>query len=49
MSKLVLCGHLHTEKPYRLHRLPSGALYVRADSSQVSKAYAVIEDSRVSV
>ena len=41
--RLVLCGHLHTGKPYTVYRLPGGTLYVRVDSSQASRAYAIID------
>ncbi len=40
--KLVLCGHLHIEKPYTIYRYEYGTLYVRIDSSQRHRAYAIL-------
>ncbi len=43
MPRIVFCGHLHIEKPYTIHRLDFGALYVRIDSSQRHRCYAVLD------
>ena len=37
--KLVMCGHLHIEKPYTIYKYEHGTLYVRIDSSQKHRAY----------
>ncbi len=41
--KLVFCGHIHTWKPYTIYRFSYGGLYVRVDSSQRWKAYAILD------
>ena len=43
--RIVFCGHLHIEKPYTICRHECGTLYVRIDSSQRHKAYAVLHAS----
>ena len=43
--KLVLCGHLHIEKPYTIYRYEYGTLHVRIDSSQKHRAYLILYTS----
>jgi len=39
--RLVLCGHLHVSA-YTIHKFEYGTLYVRVDSSQKHKCYAIL-------
>jgi len=39
--KAVFCGHLHIS-PFTIHRFEYGALYVRIDTSQKHRCYAVL-------
>ena len=39
--KIVLCGHLHVS-PYTVYRLGCGTLYIRVDSSQKHRHYAIL-------
>jgi len=43
--KIVLCGHIHTENPYTVYRYEYGTLYIRIDSSQRHRAYAILHTS----
>ncbi len=42
--KLILCGHLHMS-PYTVHQLNADTLYVRIDSSQAHRTYAILHIS----
>mgnify|MGYP001772727379 CR=1 FL=1 len=39
--KIIFCGHLHIS-PYSIYRYEHGTLYIRVDSSQVSRHYLVV-------
>jgi len=39
--RIVICGHLHVSA-YTIHKLEYGTLYVRIDSSQKHRAYAIL-------
>jgi len=43
--KIVLCGHIHIENPYTVYRHEYGTLYIRIDSSQRHRAYAILHTS----
>jgi len=46
--KIVFSGHLHFS-PYTVYRFPYGTLYVRIDSSQKHKHYAIVDTEELKI
>jgi len=46
--KIVFCGHLHLS-PYTIHRFEYGTLYIRIDSSQKHRCYAILYPNNMKV
>ncbi|MHC1627407.1 MAG: metallophosphoesterase family protein [Candidatus Nezhaarchaeales archaeon] len=46
--KIVFCGHLHLS-PCTIHRFNYGTLYIRIDTSQKHKCYAILNTSSMKV
>ena len=46
--KIVLCGHLHVS-PYTAYRFEYGTLYVRVDSSQLSRHYLILHTDNLAI
>lgn len=47
--EIVFCGHIHIDSPYTIHRLSYGTLYIRADSSQRHRCYALLDTHNLEV
>jgi len=46
--KIVFCGHLHIS-PYTIHRFDFGTTYIRIDTSQKHKGYAILNTNSMKV
>ncbi len=46
--RIVFCGHFHVS-PYTIHRFEYGTLYLRIDSSQMHRCYAILDSNTLSI